>query len=236
LAYQILHPNAAPVQGVLFDLDGVILDSEKLYARFWAEACAFFGYQMTYQQALGACSLSKADMQHYLTGLFGPGIVYEDVYNKRVELMDAYTREHAIDAKPGVGALLDYLQERQIPYAITTSSPHDRVQCYLERLDLYRRFPYVCTTRETAKGKPEPDIYLLGAKTISVPPENCLALEDSHTGLLSAYRAGCMASVVPDLEEPGENILSIAYARFDSLLDVIPLLEEKAGKSGSVRN
>ena len=74
-------------------------------------------------------------------------------------------------------------------------------------------------------GKPEPDIYLFGAETLGLPPGNCLALEDSYTGILSAHRAGCKATIVPDLDQPGENILSIAYAKADSLTDVLALLK-----------
>ncbi len=225
LGYQILHPRDTKVQGILFDMDGVILDSEKLYARFWAEGCKFYGYPMTYQQALGMRSLSAPAGQAYLSSLFGPAIVYEQVRAKRIELMDAYIAENGIEAKPGVYALLDYLQEKGIPYAITTASPTDRIQDHLGQLNLYHRFPLICSARQVAHGKPEPDIYLFGAKTIGVDPAHCLALEDSYTGLLAAYRAGCMASIVPDLDEPGENILSIAYARFDSLSDVIDLLK-----------
>lgn len=230
MAYEILHldqGSPAAIRGVLFDMDGVILDSEKLYAKFWAAGCQFFGYQMTYQQALGMRSLSAQAGQEYLSSLFGPEISYPLVRAKRIELMDAYVDEHGIQAKPGIFELLDYLASRDIPYAITTASPADRIQNHLGRLGLYEKFPHICTAHQVAHGKPAPDIYLLGAKTLGLPPEHCLALEDSYTGILSAHRAGCLATIVPDLDQPGENILSIAYARADSLTDVIDLMEGK---------
>lgn len=230
MAYEILHPREgfpAGIQGVLFDMDGVILDSEKLYARFWAAGCESFGYSMTYQQALGMRSLNAQAGQAYLSSLFGPDISYPQVRAKRIELMDAYVEENGVEAKPGILPLLDYLTSRRIPYAITTASPLDRIQNHLGRLGLYQRFPHICTAHAVAQGKPAPDIYLLGAKTISLPPESCLALEDSYTGLLSAHRAGCLASIVPDLDQPSPEILDIAYAKLDSLTDVIDLMEEK---------
>ena len=144
-----------------------------------------------------------------------------------IELMDAYVEENGVEAKPGVFQLLDYLASRKIPYAITTASPLDRIANHLGRLGLYQRFPHICTAHAVAQGKPAPDIYLLGAKTIGLPPESCLALEDSYTGLLSAHRAGCLASIVPDLDQPSPEILDIAYAKLDSLTDVIDLLEER---------
>ena len=230
MAYEILHPREgfpAGIRGVLFDMDGVILDSEKLYARFWAAACESFGYSMTYQQALGMRSLNAQAGQAYLSSLFGPDISYPQVRAKRIELMDAYVEENGVEAKPGILPLLDYLTSRGIPYAITTASPLDRIANHLGRLGLYQRFPHICTAHAVAQGKPAPDIYLLGAKTIGLPPESCLALEDSYTGLLSAHRAGCLASIVPDLDQPSPEILDIAYAKLDSLTDVIDLLEER---------
>ena len=228
MAYEILHPKQgfpASIRGVPFDMDGVILDSEKLYAKFWAEGCEYYGYHMTYPQALGMRSLNAQAGQEYLSSLFGPEITYPLVRAKRIERMDAYVEENGIEAKPGIFQLLDYLAARHIPYAITTASPNDRIQNHLGRLGLYERFDHICTAHEVPHGKPAPDIYLLGAKTIGVPPEYCLALEDSYTGILSAFRAGCLATIVPDLDQPGENILSIAYARADSLTDVIDLME-----------
>lgn len=230
MAYEILHPKQgfpASIRGVLFDMDGVILDSEKLYAKFWAEGCEYYGYHMTYPQALGMRSLNAQAGQEYLSSLFGPEISYPLVRAKRIERMDAYVEENGIEAKPGIFQLLDYLAARHIPYAITTASPNDRIQNHLGRLGLYERFDHICTAHEVPHGKPAPDIYLLGAKTIGVPPEYCLALEDSYTGILSAFRAGCLSTIVPDLDQPGENILSIAYARADSLTDVIDLMEGK---------
>lgn len=229
MAYEILHPKQGfpeGVRGVLFDMDGVILDSEKLYARFWAEGCQVYGYHMTYPQALGMRSLNAQAGQEYLSSLFGPEISYAKVRAQRIQLMDAYVEANGIEAKPGIRELLDYLSARGIPYAITTASPRDRIQNHLGRLGLYERFPHICTAHEVVRGKPAPDIYLLGAKTIGVPPEMCLALEDSYTGLLSAHRAGCLATIVPDLDQPGEKILSIAYAKADSLADVIDLMEQ----------
>ena len=231
MAYEILHPRPGfpeGICGVLFDMDGVILNSEKLYAKFWAAGCECYGYHMTYQQALGMRSLSAQAGQEYLSSLFGPDISYFQVRAKRIELMDAYIEENGIEAKPGIFQLLDYLAARNIPYAITTASPNDRIQNHLGRLGLYDRFPHICTAHEVKNGKPAPDIYLLGAKTIGIPPEHCLALEDSYTGILSAHRAGCLASIVPDLDQPGENIRSIAYAKLDSLADVIDLMEENS--------
>ena len=206
-------------------MDGVILDSEKLYAKFWAEGCEYYGYHMTYPQALGMRSLNAQAGQEYLSSLFGPDISYPLVRARRIELMDAYVEENGIEAKPGIFELLDYLAARHIPYAITTASPNDRIRNHLGRLGLYERFDHICTAHEVPHGKPAPDIYLAGAAALGLPPENCLALEDSPVGILAAHRAGCMDVMVPDQDQPDGDTKSLLFALADSLTDVIDLLE-----------
>ena len=219
-----LYGSMRSIRGVLFDMDGVILDTEKLYARFWREAANALGYPMTYEQALGMRSLGGAAGQAKLESYFGPGISRAVLREKRIELMDAYVLEHGVEAKPGIAELLDALQARGIPAAITTSSPPERVASYLASLGLLERFDKICTGYEVKQGKPAPDIYLYGAESLGLPPESCLAIEDSPAGIESAYRAGCMAVLVPDLDQATETMRSMMTAEADTLADVIALL------------
>lgn len=218
-----------PIQGVLFDLDGVILDTEKLYSRFWRKACGFYGFNMSFEQSLQMRSLNHKAAQEILVRFFGPEASYPLIHAKRIELMAAFVAENGVEAKANVYELLDYLDANGIPYAITTASPIDRVTGNLEHVHLLHRFRKICTVAEVAQGKPAPDIYLFGAQSLGLAPEDCLAVEDSYTGILSAAAAGCMATVVPDLDEPGDNILSAAYAKIDTLRDAIDLIEASHG-------
>jgi len=219
-----LYKEMNSVQGVLFDMDGVVLDTEKLYGRFWQEAAIALGYPMTWGQALGMRSLSRSAGQARLESYFGPGISIEEVREKRIELMDRYIDEHGVFAKQGIRLLLDVLDEKGIPRAITTSSPRERVERYLGPLGLLERFDKICTGYDVKKGKPEPDIYLYGAASIGIAPENCLALEDSPAGVLSAYRAGCMTVMIPDMDQPDFDTEKRLHAKADSLLDVVTIL------------
>ena len=214
------------VRGVLFDMDGVVLDTEKLYARFWREAAAALGHSMSYEQALGMRSLSNTAGQAQLESYFGKGVSRAEFRAKRIELMDAYIDVHGVDLKPGIRELLDFLDEHGIKAAITTSSPLERVRRYLGPHGLLERFQRLCSGAEVAHGKPEPDIYLHGAACLGLKPEECLAIEDSPAGVLSAYRAGCMTVMVPDLDQPDGETEKLLFAKADSLTDVIGLIGE----------
>ena len=226
MAYTIYkETQKREVRGVLFDMDGVVLDTERLYAQFWREAAAALGHEMSYEQALGMRSLSNTAGQAQLESYFGKGVSRAEFREKRIELMDAYIDVHGVDLKPGIRELLDYLDEKGIPAAITTSSPIERVQRYLGPHGLIDRFQRLCSGAEVAHGKPEPDIYLYGAACLGVDPENCIAVEDSPAGVLSAYRAGCMTVMVPDLDQPSEETQELLYAKADGLTDVIDLIQ-----------
>lgn len=214
-----------PIRGVLFDMDGLVLDSERLYTRFWMEAAQLLGYPMTLEQALGMRSLNREAGQAKLIEYFGPGISYPEVRNLRIKLMDAYIAEHGIAPKPGIRELLAYLKENGIRCAIASSSPMENIQRHLSANDLLDSFDQLCSGYEVPNGKPAPDIYLYAASRLGLQATECLALEDSPAGIESAYRAGCLPVMVPDQDQPGEQTLPLLYAKADSLTDVIPLLK-----------
>lgn len=212
------------IQGILFDMDGVILDTEKLYSRFWQEAANALGYPMTKEQSLGMRSLNREAGEAKLQSYFGKEISYTEVRNKRIELMDAYIEKEGVYLKPGVTTLLEYLEKMGIKKAIATSSPIERTIKYLSSVNLDKRFDKLISGYMVEKGKPEPDIYLYAAKELGVKPENCLVLEDSPAGILAAYRAGCIPVMVPDLDEPDEDTKAMLYAKADGLESVIDII------------
>ena len=227
MAVTLHHPQwkQHTIRGILFDMDGLVLDSEALYNRFWREAACSLGYPMTHEQALGMRSLNRDLGQAKLCEYFGPDISYPQVRQRRIELMDAYVAEHGIKTKPGIRELLDFLERQGILCAITSSSPMEVIHRHLSSHDLLHRFHKLCTVYDVPKGKPAPDIYLHGAASLGLKPEECLALEDSPTGILSAYRAGCLPVMIPDLDQPEEETIALLYAKADSLTDVISLLK-----------
>lgn len=228
MAVTFYHPQwgeARAIQGVLFDMDGLVLDTERLYTRFWREAAAFYGYDMSLEQALGMRSMEREDGIRRIKQYFGEEADYVTIRQKRIELMDAYLSDHVPEKKPGIFGLLDALAERNIPAAITSSAPLERIQAHLAPHGLYSRFQAVCSARQVARGKPAPDIYRFGAQSLGVAPENCIALEDSPTGIEAAFGAGCLSILIPDQDDASDSIRHMLYAKADSLLDVISLVK-----------
>ena len=223
----ILKPQQkTPIRGILFDMDGVVIDSERLFTRFWMASAADLGFPMTRDQALQLRSLRREQGIEKMHAFFGPTANFDEIRAHRIELMEAHIALYGVDEKPGIRELLAFLKENGIPCAITSSSALPVIRERLGRLGILEDFTALCSGKDVPNGKPFPDIYLAGAAAIGVAPENCLAIEDSPTGLESAWRAGCMGVFVPDQDQPDEVTLSRAFAKADSLTDVMALIEK----------
>lgn len=216
------------VKGVLFDMDGVILDTEKLYTRFWCEAAQALGFPMTYEMALGMRSLSHEVGERQLKTYLGDSVDYHQVRSKRIELMTAFIDENGVEIKPGIHELLNFLNEKNLKKAVATSSPLDRTKKYLAQVELVHAFDELVSGHMVEHGKPAPDIYLYAAAKIGLKPEECLVIEDSPTGLLAAYRAGCIPVMIPDQDQPNEEVKELAYAVVDSLMNIMNLINTEA--------
>ncbi|MBQ4261771.1 MAG: HAD family phosphatase [Ruminococcus sp.] len=219
------------IKGVISDMDGVILDSEKLYVRFWCEAGQFYGFPFERKHALGIRSMARPFAIERLQGWFGDSFDYDTVRNKRIELMNAYVEKHGIEAKPDAEKLLSYLKQKGIAVALATATPKDRAEEYLRRVGLLQYFDEVVSARMVKNGKPAPDIYLFAAEKLGLKPEECMALEDSQNGIRSANTAGCKTVMVPDLDGPTGEIMPLLYDVADGLWDVVRILNR--GASGA---
>ena len=214
------------IKGVIFDMDGVILDSEKLYVRFWCEAGRFYGFPMEEKHALSIRSMARPLASEKLRGIFGSSFDYDAVRSKRVELMDKYVEENGIELKDGAEDLLVYLKENGYRIALATATPPDRAEKYLRAHDLYKYFDVTVSASMVSLGKPAPDIYLLAAEMLGLSAQSCLALEDSPNGIRSASSAGCVTVMVPDLDKPNDDILPLLHGVANGLCDVKRILRE----------
>ncbi len=208
------------IKGVISDMDGVILDTEKLYVRFWCEAANFYGYPMQKHHALSIRSMARKYAIERLKGYFGENFDYYAVHDKRIELMDKYINENGIEAKPGAEELLSFLKQNGYKVALATATAPDRTRNYLERLGLYKYFDEVVCASMVKTGKPAPDIYIFAAQKLGLAPCECIALEDSANGIKSASSAGCKTVMVPDLDLPNDEVMPLLYGVTENLVDV----------------
>ncbi|MBQ8193775.1 MAG: HAD family phosphatase [Oscillospiraceae bacterium] len=213
------------VKAVIFDMDGLILDTEKLLVKYWCQAANEAGFPMQREHALNIRSLHRRFAIPYLQGLFGEDFDYVKIRNRRMELMTEALAENGLELKNGVRELLAFLKEQGIPAAIATATDLERTKDYLGRVGIFEQFDRIVCATMVEYGKPKPDIYLYAAQQLGLQPCECMALEDSPNGVRSAASAGCVTVMVPDLTQPDEELGALIYAKADSLTDVIGIIQ-----------
>lgn len=214
------------ISAVIFDLDGTLIDTEKYFRICWPKTFEHFGYKLTDEQYLSIRSLGKPFVQETLKNYSGdPAFDYNEVVAYRGKLMEEMIAEKGLQLKKGAIELLSYLKEKNIVRAIATASPVDRSERYLKMVGILDYFDRIISARNMKEGKPSPDVYSYACKELGFLPENCIAVEDSPNGVLSAYRAGCKVIMVPDQDQPDENTTKLLYAQVESLDKIIPLVE-----------
>lgn len=201
-----------PVGAVIFDMDGLLVDSERVYRDAMGEALKTLGWSMS--EALFKSMIGLSDHRALLFEHYGEDFPLAD-FNGRVHALAASRLASGAPLKPGALELLDRVEALELPRAIATSSSHETVRLHLGRRGLVERFHAVVARGDYARGKPAPDPYLFAAGALGVEPVRCLALEDSHNGVRAAAAAGMMTVMVPDLlEATGEmRELCVAIAR-----------------------
>lgn len=218
--------EAAGIKAVLFDMDGLITDTEKLLSRFWCEAANEMGFPMTPQHVLGIRSLSARFAEPHLKKIFGEDFDYRKVRARRLELMNAYIAENGIEAKAGLFELLEFIKSHSLKCAVCTATDRERTARYLKSLGAHDYFDAFVCGDMIANGKPKPDTYIAGAAAVGLDPSECLALEDSPNGVTSAFAAGCKVVMVPDLSQPTDEDKSKVIAVCKTLADVRGVLSQ----------
>lgn len=190
----------------LFDVDGVVVDSEKIFNRCWIEGATSVGYNLTFEQALQLRSLNSTMANALFIEWFNDETAYQKVRSARKEMMAEVMKHEILELKPGIFEVLSKLDNEGIKYAIVSSSPVSRCQEYMRRVGLGGRFQTFVSGEMVRNGKPYPDIYVLACNMLGVSPNECIAIEDSPNGVKSAHTAGCKTLMVPDLSPYTEDL------------------------------
>ncbi len=205
------------IKGAIFDMDGLMLDTEKLLVRFWRESAEEYGYNMTDENVFSIRSLSRKYSVPFLKGIFGEEFPFNEVRSRRISLMNEYIDRYGFEVKKGLFELLEYLKNNNYRIAVATATDRERAESYLKKIDAYRYFDSVICGDMVKNGKPEPDIYLTACGELRLPAEECVAFEDSPNGIKSAYSAGCKVVMIPDLTQPDDDIIPLLNGVYESL-------------------
>ncbi|MDR1629179.1 MAG: HAD family phosphatase [Oscillospiraceae bacterium] len=211
------------IKAVIFDMDGLMFDTERLYVQAWDYAGEQLGLGKVGYMNLKTLGMNITLARQVWMEEFGGLYDEEGInYHAKVFLKD-YFSKNKLPVKPGLYALLEHLACRGYKLAVASSTYHDEVLDKLRHAGVDFYFHAVIGGDMVRHSKPDPEIYLAACRAVGEPPQNCMALEDSRNGILSAHRAGCLPVMVPDLWQPDEEIERILYKKADSLYDVLAI-------------
>ncbi len=213
------------IKGAVFDMDGLMIDTEKLYLLYWKKAAADFGYDMKDEHVYAIRSLARKYSIPMLKSFFGKDFPTEEVRARRTELINAHIEKNGIDLKKGLFELLNWLKDHGVKLAVATATPRERATLYLRKINALDLFDTVVCGDMIANGKPDPDIYLTAARELDLPPEQCAAFEDSPNGIKAAHAAGCHAIMIPDMTPPDDEITPLLSAVYPDLAQAISYFE-----------
>ena len=215
------------LQAVIFDMDGVIFDSERLVIECWETIAKKYNIPDIVEICMRVQGNNREETGKRFREKYGNDFPYE-AYKKEVSaLFRQLYGGGRLPLKPGVAEILEELKRGDIPLALASSTRTDIVKLELDEARLLQYFDAVLGGDMVSRSKPEPDIFLAAAEAVGAVPANCYVLEDSFNGIRAAYRAGMHPVMVPDMQQPTEEIRGLAEAVVENLLVALDYLRTK---------
>lgn len=214
------------MEAVVFDMDGVLFDTEKLCMDSWiyvAQKHGFDGIDNVFEQCIG---LNGNDTRNLVLNHYGMDFPYEAFCAEASEWFRDYIRRKGLPIKPGVKKILPFLQETGYKIGLASSTKYESVVRHLKGADIIDYFSVIVGGDMIEHSKPKPDIYLLACKKLEVEPQQAYAIEDSPNGIRAASAAGMKAVMVPDMILPDAEMKRLSHVICRDLNEVMSFLKQ----------
>lgn len=212
------------IHGLVFDMDGLIFNSERVVQRSWEWSGAILGYENFGSHIYNTIGFNVKRREEYFRKHVCEDFPMDKFTLLTRERYHEIINEEGLEKKLGVEELLKYAVSEGYRVGLATSSRREHASALMEKHGLLHYFDGAVYGDMVTSGKPSPEIYIKACREIGIAPENGLALEDAPAGIRSAVAAGMRAIMVPDLVEPDEKVLKLVWHRYDTLFDVLELL------------
>ena len=209
-------------KGVILDMDGLMLETEKPIIPIWVEVGRAMGWEVKEESALSAIGKTGDAVRQLCLNDLGNDFPYDE-FHERVNLLVEKEFEKGIALKKGLIAFLDLLSSKNIPFAVATSTRRKWAFWKLKIAGILERFPVIVCGDDVAHKKPAPDVFFLAAGKLGLSPPDCAGFEDSPAGLMALHAAGIRSVFIKDIIEPPENILSAVWRRYNNLFEAMEL-------------
>ena len=207
-------------KAVVFDMDGVLFDTESMSSNAWMRLAKERGLGDIGELTEDCIGRNRTDIILQFKRRFGEGFDADGFLNAGRDLMNRYIAENGLPLMKGAREILQYLKENGFAVGVASSSGRKTILRNLELSGLAGYFQAVTGGDEVTLSKPKPDIYLEACEAVGVPPQKAIAVEDSPNGIRAAYRAGMKPVMIPDLVQPDQEISGLLFQKYDSLLDL----------------
>lgn len=214
------------IKAVLFDMDGLMVDTESLSTEAFINSAKAQGYNMTKEETLKVLGFTKANIYQFWIDYFqGTNVDGKKLVDDHYEYIENVLYTVGPEKMPYVEELLKYLKENNYKIAVASSSDTADIKNNLEKTKLEKYIDEIASGAEVENGKPAPDVFLLAAKRLGVDPKDCLILEDSKAGIKAGKASGAMVFMVPDMFTVDEECEDTADRILTNLGEVIEILE-----------
>ena len=215
------------VQAVIFDMDGVIFDSERLVIECWQVIAEKHKIPDIVEICMRVQGNNRQETGKRFREKYGDDFPYETYKKEVTALFRERYGEGRLPLKPGVAEILQELKQRGVPLALASSTRSDIVKLELDEAHLLSCFDAVLGGDMAPRSKPEPDIFLAAAAALQVEPKCCYVLEDSFNGIRAAHRAGMHPIMVPDMQQPDDEMRRLAEVIVENLPDAMDYLRAR---------